>query len=244
MSPSLSLIENEAQHVIGRIPESRRRSLQNAVVSLCESHWQYLRGSQPLARLAQTLWSISPPLADLFIDLYAGGDSRVGDIVPEHTLVRGLALLVMAEIECGNEAGVHIAHEAMMSFDTAAVPLDLLERIRALLHGSLEPPLIHPRDRHGVLWRALAEMAAKIRRLDLPAMLAVIRLLAEPDEPRAKLPDADLDALRHAVAQTGIRFLAFEDDRIRFAQHEHEHDPIRARQVGELLLELRQLWLG
>jgi hypothetical protein len=244
MPASLSQIANEAQHLIGRIPEPRRHSLQHALVALCESHWQDLRGTQPLTHLAQTLWSITPPLADLFIDAYALGHTRVNDIVPEHTLARGLALLVMAEIERGNEAAAHIAHEPMMAFAMTAPSPELLERMRALLHGTLEPPLIHPQDKRGALWRALAVIAEQTRRLDLPAMLAVIGLLAQPDDPHVMLPDADLDRLRHSVAQVGIRFLALEQDHIRFAQHAHEHDPVRARQVGELLLELRQHWLG
>lgn len=243
MPASLSQIANEAQHLIGRIPETRRRCLQDALVTLCEDHWQEVRGAQPLTHLAQCLWAITPPLADLFIDIYATGDARVNDIVPEHTLVRGLALLVIAEIERGNEAGVHIAHEPMMAFEMAAPPLEWLERIRAFLHGTLEPPLLHLHNKRGALWHALALIAEQTRRLDLPAMLAVIRLLAQPDDPHVLLPDADLDVLRHRVAQIGIRFLALEDDHIRFVQHAHEHDPIPARHVGELLLELRQYWL-
>jgi len=244
MEPSLSLIETEARQLIGRMPEQRRNQLQIALLELCETHWRELRGMQPLTHLAQTLWSITPVSTDLFIDLYAKGDARLGEIVPEHSLTRGLALLVMAEIERGNEAAVHIAHEPMMAFESAAPTPELLERICALLHGTLEPPLIHPHDKHGALWHALAVIAAQTRRLDLPAIRAIVHLLAKPDDPHIMLPDADLDVLRHAVAQIGIRFLAIDDDHIRFAQHEHEHDPVRTRQVGEMLLELRQKWLG
>jgi len=244
MEPSLSLIETEARHIIGRMPEERRYQLQTALLALCEMRWHELRGTQPLTHLAQTLWSITPASADLLIDLYASGDVRLEEIVPAHSLTRGLALLVMAEIERGNEAAVHFAHEPMMAFETSLPTAELLERICALLHGTLEPPLIHPHDKHGALWHALAVIAAQTRRLDLPAILAVVQLLAKPDDPHITLPDADLDALRHAVAQTGIRFLAIEDDHIRFVQHEHEHDPVRTRQVGEMLLELRQKWLG
>lgn len=244
MPPSLSLIETEAQHLIGRMPESRRREMQAALVECCENHWYHIRGTQPLTALAQTLWSITPPLADLFLDLYTQGDTQVFEILPEHSLPRGLALVVFAEIERGNEAGVHIAHEPMMAFETTAPPAEWLARVSALLHGTLTPPLIHPQDRHGALWRALAEMAAQIRRLDLPAMLAVIRLLTTPTDPHVTLPDADLDVLRHAVAHTGIQFLSVDEDHIRYAQHAHLHDDVRARQLGEVLLDLRQLWLG
>lgn len=244
MTPSLSIVETEARQLIGHMPESRQRVLQTALLALCETHWHSVRGNQPLTHLAQTLWAIMPPLADLFIDLYARADSRLHEILPEPAFARGLALIVLAEIERGNEAAVHLAHEPMMAFQAMAPPAGWLERITALLQGAREPPLIHPHDKHGALWRALAVIAARTRRLDLPAIVAVMRLLAEPDDPYAMLPDADLDDLRQAVAQTGIRFLAIEDDHIRFAQHEHEHEPVRTRYVGEMLLELRRQWLG
>jgi hypothetical protein len=243
MPPSLSLIETEARQLIRRMPESRQRALQAALMQLCEDHWRSIRGKQPLTRLAQTLWAITPPLTDLFIDLYAKVDTRLLEMLPEPVFTRGLALLVLTEIERGNEAAVHLAHEPMMAFESMPPSTDWLVRNSALLRGTLEPPLIHPHDKHGVLWRALAAIAAQTRRLDLPAIREVIRLLSESVDPHAMLPDADLDSLRHAVAQAGIRFLAVEDDHIRFSQHEREHEPVRTRQVGELLQELRQRWL-
>jgi len=243
-SPSLSQIEAEAQQLIGRMPVERRCQSQAALLTLCENHWRELRGVQPLTHLAQSLWSIAPPSADLFIDLYVTGDAHAAEIVPERTLTRGLALLVMAEIERGHEAAIHIAHESMQAFETTVPSAELLERIQALLHGTLEPPLIHPHDKHGALWQALAVMAAQTRRLDLPAIMAEVHLLVQADDPHTTLPDADLDALRHAVAEAGIQFLAVEDEHIHFAQHERVHDPIRRRFIGELLQELRQKWLA
>ncbi|MEJ2362581.1 MAG: hypothetical protein P8Z75_14420 [Gammaproteobacteria bacterium] len=180
MTASLTLIENEAQHLIGRIPEGRCRAMQLALVEVCETHWIKIRGAEPVTRLAHTLWSIPPPLADLCIDLFLKQDSQLWAIVPEHTLARGLALVILAEIARGNESGVHIAHDPMMAFDTTAPPAALLNRMSALLHGELTAPLIHPHAKHGALWRALAVIAEHTHRLDLPAVLAVIHLLTLP----------------------------------------------------------------
>ena len=243
MTASLSLIETEAKHLIGRIPEDRRHAMQVALLELCEAHWVDVRGPEPVTRLSHTLWSITPPLADLFIDLFTRRNTKLWEIVPENTLTRGLALVVFAEIERANEAGVHIAHEPMMAFETTAPPAKLLERMSALLHGNLVAPLIHPHDKHGALWRALAVIAEKTRRTDLPAVLEVIHLLTVPADSHAYMPDPELEGLRQAMEQSGIRFLEIKDDHIRYGQHEHEHKPVRSRQIGEMLLEIRQQWL-
>ncbi|NIQ11099.1 MAG: hypothetical protein GWO23_16160, partial [Gammaproteobacteria bacterium] len=99
------------------------------------------------APLARALWSVTPPLVDLLLDLYAENDARLNEFFSPGHLSRGLALLVMAEIERGNEAGVHIAHEPMMAFEGASPPAALLERIADLLRGTLEPPLLHRHDK-------------------------------------------------------------------------------------------------
>lgn len=244
MSPALSLIQREADQLLGHLPDSRRRELQAKIVALCEQHWLAIRGTQPLTTLAQTLWRITPPLADLLIDLYVKADARLFELLPEHTLSRALAFLVLAEVERGNEAGVHLAHEPMMAFESVRPSQGWLARNGALLHGEIVPPLIHPHDRHGVLWRVLAVIAAHTRRLDLPAVLAVIHLLIAPADPHHALPDAELDALREEVAGGGVRFLGVENGHIYFAQHEHVHEPVRDRQLGEMLQELRRVWLA
>lgn len=242
--PSLSLIESEAQRLVERLPEMRRRTLGTALVELCETHWQELRGPEPATPLAQALWPVTPPLADLLIDLYAAGDARLDEILPGHNLAKGFALLVIAEIERGNEAGVHIAHEPMMAFETAPPPMFWLERIAALLRGKLAPPLLHRHDRHAPLWKALAIMASHIKRHDLPAVLQVIRLLTTPVEQFAASHDEALEKLRDDVHEAGIRFLDVDDDHIHLEQHGREHKPVRARQLAEMLLEIRQKWLG
>ena len=242
--PSLSLIESEAQRLVGRLPEERCRALEAALIELCETHWAELRGPEPATPLAQALWSVTPPLADLVLDLYASGDMRLDEILPRHDLAKGLALLVLAEIERGNEAAVHIAHEPMMAFETTTPPASWLERLVALLRSTLAPPHLHPHDRHDTLWRALAIIAAHTKRLDLPAVLQVIRLLTMPEAQFATSHDEALSKLRDEVREAGIHFLDLDDDHIHLEQHGHEHKPVRARQLAEMLLEIRQKWLG
>ena len=87
-------------------------------------------------------------------------------------------------------------------------------------------------------------MASDIKRLDLPAVLQVIRLLTTPVEQLDVEHDEALEKLRHDVSEDGIRFLGIDDDHIQLQQHGHEHKPVRARQLAEMLLEIRQQWLG
>lgn len=174
------------------------------------------------------------------MDLHAGGDARLEELLPGHRLASGLALLVLAEVERGNEAGVHIAHEPMVAFETVSPPTSWLERITALLRGTLEPPRLHPHDKqHDAMWKALAVIAAHTRRLDLSAVLEVIRLLTVSPA----VTDVTLDRLRDELAEVGIRFLDLADDHVHFELHGHPHKPVRVRRLGEMLLEIRQAWL-
>jgi hypothetical protein len=242
---SLSLIETEARRLVGRLPESRRLAQQTALVELCEMYWHALRGPQPESPLSRALWSITPPLADLLMDLYAAGDSRLAAVLPGGRLAKGMALLVLAEIERGNETGVHVAHEPMMAFESASPPDVLLERIRALLVGTFEPPRLYAHDKHhDAMWKAMAIIAASTRRLDLPAALEVVRLLCIPTDQASSNVDAAVVRLREEVAVVGIRFLTIEDDHVHFTLHGHTHKPIRVRHLGEMLLEIRQIWLA
>lgn len=236
--PSLSLIATEAKRQLKPLKEPRRRELQEELTDLCEQHWQELRGPQPATPLAQALWSVTPPWSDLLLDLYASGDWRLAVLLPANQLSKALALLVLAEIERGNEAGAHIAHEPMMAFESIPPPEAWLQRLTALLRGTLKPPLLHQHNSRDAMWKALAVIAAQTRRLDLPAIIKVIGLLAT-----ATRQGQSLEKLHQEVLETGIRFIGTEDDYVQFELHGHAHKPLRTRQLGEMLLEIRQKWL-
>ncbi len=239
--PSLTLIATEAQRLLKQVKEPRRHELQQDLAELCEDHWQELRGPQPATPLAHILWSVTPPWSDLLLDLYATGDARLPDLLPKSMLSKGLALLVLAEIERGNEQGVSIAYEPMMAFESTSPPAPWLDRITSLLRGTLEPPVPHPHDSRDALWKALAVIAAHTRRLDLPAVLQVIVLMTAPPEQAAK--DEKLEILRHHLEKVGIHFLSVKDDYVHLELHGHAHKPVRTRQLGEMLLEIRGIWL-
>lgn len=241
--PSLSLIATEAQRLIRSLPEGRRLELQKELVALCEHHWQELRGPQPETAFGQALWSVTPPLSDLLLDLYAAGDSRLLPLMPGDRLSHALALLVLAEIARGNETGVHTAHEPMMAFEETPPPADWLARLVALLRGTIAPPQWHPHDCRDTLFHALTVITAHTRRLDLPALLQVIALLAANGEGAEKGQAGALKSLRQALDAIGIRFLGIDDDHIQYALHGHAHKPVRSRQLGEILLTIRQKWL-
>lgn len=241
--PSLSLIANEAHHLLKSLKEAQRREMQEELAALCEVHWRKIRGDQPSTILAQALWSITPPWSDLLLDLYFDGDARLFHLMPKSRLSNTLALLVLAEIERGNEMGVYLAHEPMMAFEETAPSTGWLKRIASLLRGTLTPPLLHHHDRHDTLWKALALIAEKTHRLDLPAIMETITLLATPEDKSVPTWDNALEALRNEILEAGIRFLGIENDHVQFELHGHPHKPARTRQLGEMLLEIRQKWL-
>lgn len=241
--PALSLIDVEAQHLLERLPANRRSAMQVALVELCKTHWWKIRGPQPENPLKRMLWLVTPPLADLLVDLYSTGETRIAEYLPGGDFSRGMALLALAEIECGNEFGARIAHEPMMAFETSPPSMTWCKRISALLHGTLEEPCIHPHDTHPPLWKALLAISIHIKRTDLPAIVDVIRLLTAPLDQRDTNHGECLKILRNAVLQTGIHILRIHDDHIAFEQHGHEHKSVRIRQLGDMLLEIRQMWL-
>jgi hypothetical protein len=237
--PKLSLVAAEAERLLGRLPEARRLALQQELVDLCEARWHELRGPEPSTPLAHALWSITPPLVELFADLYTAGDARLDDVLRDHRPAWGLALLGLAEIGRGDAEGARLVHEPMMVFESETAGARLASRMAALLSGRQKELPWHRHAPQPPLWKALALIAAHTRRCDLKAVVEAIRLLADPHT-----SDEALKALRNALDETGIRFLGADDGRIRFAHHGHEHKPVTTRQVGDTLLEIRQARLG
>lgn len=233
--PKLSFIEAEARRRAGRLPGPRRAALTQELVALCEAHWRELRGPEPATPLAHALWSVAPPLAELFVDLHAAGDARLAEALDGLKPARVAALLVLAEIERGDAEGVHVAHEAMMALDSPAAGRVYGERVAAALRGALPAP---PRHRHArePLWKALAAVVAHTGRHDTQALVAAIRLLAAPMEAGA---DGALARLRAALDETGVRFCAVEDGAVRFELHGRAHAPVSLKRLGDLLAEIR-----
>lgn len=236
--PKLSLIESEAARFVGRMPESKRRALQQALVDLCEAHWLEIRGPEPATPLAHALWSVAPPLADLLADLHAAGDGRLDGVLPGRKAAQGFALLALAEIERGNAEGVRVAHEPMMLFDSPAAGARYAEAVAAALRGKGEAPHWHPHAPKPALWKALACIAAHTGRCDLDTMMRVIGLLAAD-----QAADEALERLRRKLDETGVHFLGMDDDRVRLEVHGREHQSVSAKQLGDMLGEIRQGWL-
>lgn len=237
--PKLSLIQSEAERLLRRMPEAARHSLQQAVVDLCETHWDEIRGPEPTAPLAHALWSATPPCADLLADLVATNDVRLQDLLGP-TPAHGFALLALAEIARGNAEGARLAHAPMMLFATPAAGARYAESVAAVLRGAAMPPAPRPHTGKPPLWKALACIVAQTGRCDLAAALRVVGLLAAPESGA----DPEIETLRRALDATGVRFLGIDDDHVSLALHGHPHAPVSTRQLGEMLGEIRQAWLG
>jgi hypothetical protein len=242
--PKLSFIDEQARRLAGRFPEPRRRALQEALIELCEVHWREIRGPEPATPLAHALWSVPPPLAELLVDLYAAGDARLAELPGGLRPARALALLVLAEIERGDAEGVHIAHEAMMVFESPAAGRVYAERIATALHGGLKEPGRHRRSPRTPLWRALAIITAHTARPDLRALVEVIRLLGAAPGGLDACPDEALERLRDALCGAGVRFLNINNDAVRYELHGREHKPASRSRLRDMLAEIRQVWLA
>ena len=237
----LSTIDAEARRLAGRAPEAEQRAFQAALIECCEKYWEGLRGPQPSQALAQTLWSVTPPFAELFVDMVRSGDARLADLLDGLKPARALAALALAEIERGNAEGVHIAYEAMMLFESPQAGQVYAGHVAAALRAAHPGARLRPPVAREPLWKALAEIATHTARHDLAAVSAVIRLLALPP---SVPPDAELEALRAAVQAAGVRFLGLNAAALRFEAHGHEHKPVTRKHLAELLAEIRQLRLA
>lgn len=241
--PKLALIETEAARLVGRVPEARRRNLQQALLDLCDAHWLEMRGPEPATPLAHALWSVAPPRADLLADLIAAGDGRVDALLQGLNAAQAFALLAQAEIEHGNEEGVRLAHDPMMLFDSPAAGARYAEGVAAALRGARAATYGHPHDSKPALWKALARIAAHTGRYDLAGVTRVIGVLASQPAADAAI-DAELEALRRTLDTTGVYFLGVDDDHVHFTLHGHAQPPVSTRQLGVMLGELRQTGRG
>jgi len=243
--PALSFIAAQAESVVGHLPEARQSALTQALAELCEARWRELRGAEPASMLAHALWSVTPPLADLFADLYAAGDPRLDHVLQGHKPVLGLALLVLAQLARGDAEGARVAYEAMMVFEIDAAAASYANAVAAALRGRLAWPSSHSYTHQPPLWKALAFVAAHTGRGDLKAIIEVIRLLAA-GPPSAGEPEAEsLERLRNVLLyEQGLRFIGIDEREILFEQHGHAHKPATIRHAEDALIEIRQAWLA
>lgn len=243
--PALSFIAAQAESAVGHLPEARQSALTQALTGVCEAHWRELRGPEPATALGHVLWSVTPPLADLFVDMYAAGDPRLDDVLQGHKPVLGLALLVLERIAHGDAEGARVAYEAMMVFETDAAAASYANAVAAVLQGRLAWPPSHRHTPQPPLWKALALVAAHTGRCDLKAIIEVIRLLAA-GPPRADQPeDESLERLRNVLLyEHGMRFIGIDEREILFEQHGHAHKPATIKHAEDALIEIRQTWLA
>jgi hypothetical protein len=236
----LSHIASEARRQVGKVAESKLQTLQDALTTLCEDYWQDLRGPEPGSPMAHALWSATPPLSDLYMDIYGAEDTRLDEVLEKLTPSRGLAALVLAEVERGDMEGVHIAYETMMSLESPEVAQAYAEQIASVLRGKLESKKLPRNAKREPLCKAIAVLIDHAGRLDLKAITECIRLLATEQN----APDEALEQLRTDLDETGIQFKSIKDDQIRFDLHGRERKPVRLNRILDTLLEIRQVRLG
>lgn len=235
----LSSIAAEATRLVRRLSGARRLALQGSLAQLCEDHWRELRGPEPAAPLAHTLWANAPPPADLCADLCAQGDARLAEVMQGHGPAQAFALLALRAIEQGDAEGVQAAHAPMMLFQNPPAGECYAQAASALLHGAMHIPRAHQHAPTPPLERALGLIVAHTGRLDTPAILAVIRLLLTETG-----HDEALERLRAALLAAGVRFTGLDDRQVRFDVHGHAHEPVGLRRLTELLAGLRARWLA
>lgn len=236
---TLATIGAEASRLAGRLPETRRRKLQEALIRLCQDHWQVLRAEGSAAPLASMLADIAPPTADLLADLAARQDPRLIAALEGHSEAQAFAVLALWALEHGDAEGAHAAYAPMMLFASPEAGRLYGERVGLMLRGRLGLSAPHPHASITPLSRALSAIAAAAGRCDGPAVNEVLRRLADPSA-----TGAHLSALRARLADMGVRILGLRDGEIHLEQHGHPHKRITAHQLAETLAGLRRQWLG
>jgi hypothetical protein len=236
----LSFVADKARLVAGRVSEARLRARGDSLRALCEAHWLELRGPEPSARLAKILWGARPPLADLFMALHAGGDPRLATILGRLNPARGLALLVLVEIERGEAEEARCAYEAMMLFELPSVGDAYARRVGARLNGhGTKIHASHPHSSEPSIWKALAAIASETGRCDPNAVVDTIdyvaRMQAGTTDARG---DASANRLLQALASLGVTFLGFDRGGIHYKVRGTERKMVSLSRLAEFLAKL------
>lgn len=186
------------------------------------------------------MWLICPPLADLFLDLYISGDSRLEELLSGMGHGRGLALLALEETEEGEAEEMRILHEPLMLFGSESMGRDYAGKVSSLLRGEIAFPAEHPHSSKPPIFKAVSLIARRTGRCDSPAVIAAMGLLSAPPLPL----DDGLEKLREEISGMGFLFLGVDDDHVRYRLRGREKKPASKRQVAEILSEIRSSWIA
>lgn len=233
----LLIIDAEARTVLGRLPAPRMRGLQTSLAALCEAGWPKIRGPEPTTRLAKALWEIPPHYADIFVHLYGIADQNLMAVIAHLTPAQALALLVLIEIERGDAEGARSAFAAMRLFESPAAGM---AHVRAILAGSGgHAPEASLRHAHRpALWRAVVGLAVQTGRWDTRAVMESIRQVALTQaSPAGPADSSDMQRILDMLRELGVTFLRLEGDRLIYAVRGEEREPVRCKQLTEMLAE-------
>jgi len=238
----LSILETEARRVLGRRLRRGVQALQESLVGLCQEHWPEIRGPQPQTTLARAVWEIRPPLAELFVHLYAAQDPRLATALDRLTPAQALGLLVLSELEHGDAEGARTAHEAMMLFESQAGRDAHTRAVVAKLGAygrGFASRLIHAR--RPPLWRAVAAVAAHIARHDSPALREAARVLAQAQAAPAGLSgDHELGPLLQTLRSLSVVFRGLDGTRLLYSVRGEEQGALTAKRLADMLAQIQE----
>lgn len=233
----LLIIDAEARRILGRLSPPRMRALQTSLAALCETSWPKIRGAAPTTRLGKALWEISPHFADIFVRLYEVADPRLLEILERLTSPQALALLVLTEIERGDAEGARSAFAAMRLFES---PAAAAAHAHAMLSTSAgHAPEVRLRHAHRpALWRAVVGLAVQTGRWDTKAVLESIRQVARTQaSPAGLAAEPDMQRILDMLQELGVIFLSVEGDHFLYAVRGEEREPVRCKQLADMLAE-------
>jgi len=237
MMTKLLIIDAEARRVLGRLPQPRMQALQTSLAALCEASWPKIRGPEPATRLAQALWEIPPHFADIFEHLYAIADPRLMEILGHLTPAQALALLVLTEIERGDAEGVRSAYAAMRRFELPAPGMAHVRATPTSPGGHAHEARLRHAHRPA-LWRAVVVLAVQTGRWDTKAVIESIRQVAQTQASPAGLADEpEMQRILEMLRELGVTFLGVEGDHLSYAVRGEEREPVRCKQLTEMLAE-------
>lgn len=167
--------------------------------------------------------------------LYGIADPSLGEVLEHLTPPQALALLVLTGIERGDAEGARSAYAAMRVFES---PAAVTAYVRAVLTASGgHAPDARLRHAHRTaLWRAVVGLAIQTGRWDTKAVLECIRQAAQAG-PAGLADEPDMRRILDMLRELGVTFLGVEEDRIVYALRGEQREPVRCKQVAEMLAE-------